>query len=273
MSVHPLFIVFLIGAFLTGVGGFALALVIAVLVHEASHAFISARYGVHTKKLRLLPFGAQIEIDVNFLPRREKINIYLAGPIGNAIFAVFLSSILWIIPESFEIVEVLLIANIVPAIVNLLPIYPLDGGKILMILCNKKWMQNVVTLFSILVFATVTIYGIFTGFSLAWITLGTMMIITICLDNANIAYGAKFGGSVTKQGRTIEIAVHSDETLYSLYKKIAKRCFTKFIIIDMGNKTLYENELEILILKFDAGSRIGDVISDVRSDGILRPRL
>jgi Zn-dependent protease len=141
LSLHPLFIAVLVISFLCGFGWIAVALLSAVLVHEFSHAFVAARLGVRTDRLRLLPFGAEITIDCVFMPADKKVLILLAGSIGNIILAVCLSSLLWLFPQVFMAVEILIIANAVPGILNLLPIYPLDGGKILYLVTGKrKWV-------------------------------------------------------------------------------------------------------------------------------------
>jgi len=138
---HPLFLVVLVVAFIGGFGWIAVALLFAVLVHEFSHILVARHFGVRTDKLRLLPFGAEVCIDCAFLSKDKKIKILLAGPMGNIIFAIVCSSLLWLFPQFFMVVEILVIANAVPGVLNLLPIYPLDGGKILYLVAGeRKWV-------------------------------------------------------------------------------------------------------------------------------------
>ena len=147
LSLHPLFIAVLVIAFLCGFGWIAVALLSAVLVHEFSHAVAAAHLGVRTDRLRLLPFGAEISIDSAFLPVDKKVRILLAGSVGNIVLAVCLSSLLWLFPPIFMVAEVLIIANAVPGVLNLMPIYPLDGGKILYLVTGKRkwviWLSNI----------------------------------------------------------------------------------------------------------------------------------
>ena len=143
---HPLFVAVLAISFLCGFGWVAVALLSAVLVHEFSHALVAAWFGVRTERLRLLPFGAEICIDCAFLSKDKKVLILLAGPMGNIVLAIVLSSLLWLFPQFFLVVEVLIIANAVPGVLNLLPIYPLDGGKILHLVTGERrwvvWWSN-----------------------------------------------------------------------------------------------------------------------------------
>jgi len=144
---HPLFVAVLVVAFVGGFGWIAVALLFAVLVHEFSHTIAARRFGVRADKLRLLPFGAEVSIDCAFLSRDKKIWILLAGPIGNIVLAIVLSSLLWLFPQVFLVVEILIFANAIPGILNLLPIYPLDGGKILYLVAGERkwvvWWSNI----------------------------------------------------------------------------------------------------------------------------------
>lgn len=176
---HPLFIIVLVVSFLCGFGWMAVALLSAVLVHEFSHALVAAYFGVRTEQLRLLPFGAEICIDSAILPTDQKVKILLAGAMGNVIVAIGLSSLLWLLPQFFLITEVLIVANAIPGILNLLPIYPLDGGKILYLMLSKKrWVicwSN--AFFGALFFSSCVFF-----FNIALLLLCVLMIININFD-------------------------------------------------------------------------------------------
>lgn len=153
-----------------------IALLSAILIHEFSHALVAAHFGVRTEKLRLLPFGAEICIDCAFLPTDKKVLILFAGSMGNMIIAIGLGSLLWLFPEYFLIIEILIIANAVPGILNLLPIYPLDGGKILFLVTGKRsfviWWAN--GFFGVLFIASCLFF-----FNIALLLMCVVMIINI----------------------------------------------------------------------------------------------
>lgn len=163
----------------------AVALLAGCLVHEFSHALIAAHFGVRTDALRLLPFGAEICIDCAFLSTDKKVLILLAGSMGNIIIAIGLSSLLWLFPQFFLMFEVLIIANALPGILNLLPIYPLDGGKILYLVFSKKRL--------IIYWSNAFFIGLFAAscllfFNIALLLLCVVMIISINFDLKPVNY-------------------------------------------------------------------------------------
>jgi len=173
---HPLFVAVLVFSFVGGFGWIAVALLFAVLVHEFSHALVAQWLGVRADKLRLLPFGAEINIDCDFLSKDKKVLILLAGSIGNIVLAIVLSSLLWLFPRFFLTLEILIIANAVPGILNLLPIYPLDGGKILYLVTGKrKW----VVWWSNMFFGALFVVSCLFFFNVALLLMCVMMIVCI----------------------------------------------------------------------------------------------
>lgn len=135
----------------------ALIFVVALTIHEFAHAYTADKLGDPTPRsygrLTLNPLahldllGTLAIIFIGFgwarpvpfdpynlrNPRRDSMLIALAGPVSNLILAVILSIVLRFIPLSLisTIISYLIIGNISLAIFNLIPVYPLDGEKIL----------------------------------------------------------------------------------------------------------------------------------------------
>jgi stage IV sporulation protein FB len=109
-----------------------LTLFVLVVIHEMGHITAACLYGWKVHKLELLPFGglAQME-EWGLAPSREEIVVALAGPCQH-IFAIVLGICLWELDFwTQDWTQYFVIANLWLAWFNLLPIYPLDGGRIL----------------------------------------------------------------------------------------------------------------------------------------------
>ena len=133
----------------------AAALVAAITVHEFAHAWMADRLGDPTPsiqgrltlnpKAHLDPLGTLTLVLVGFgwgkpvmfdpfnlrNPKRDAALIALAGPASNFVFAFVLSLLARIFPTLIPLFQLLISLNIMLAIFNLIPIYPLDGQKIL----------------------------------------------------------------------------------------------------------------------------------------------
>ena len=155
------------------------AFLVAITIHEASHAWMAFRLGDPTAKLRgrlslnpiahidlygtvLIPlfliligspfvFGwaKPVMFDVYNLknPRKDSALIALAGPVSNLIFSILIAFVLSITnlsQNSFlgSLFFYIIAINIVLAIFNLIPIHPLDGGKIFIGLLPEKDAQE-----------------------------------------------------------------------------------------------------------------------------------
>ncbi len=119
------------------------ALVFAcVLAHEFGHAFAAAAFGIPTHDITLLPIGGLARLAR--LPEKpsQELIIALAGPAVNVVIAL---ALLLLIPLQAvaelsqnpglilggHLIENLLVANVVLVIFNMLPAFPMDGGRVL----------------------------------------------------------------------------------------------------------------------------------------------
>ncbi len=108
-------------------------LFVCVLVHELSHSVTALRNGIKVSRIILLPIGgASVIDDLNIDPAVE-FNISVAGPI----MSLFLGSLFGILvvftPAGIitYIVQYLFLINILLGLFNLIPAFPMDGGRVL----------------------------------------------------------------------------------------------------------------------------------------------
>ncbi|TFE30705.1 M50 family metallopeptidase [Cohnella luojiensis] len=129
---HPLFVLVMIASIATGRFTDIVTLFVIVLWHELGHLATALRFGWSVKEVKLLPFGGVLEVEeAGTLPVREEVWVAIAGPAQNAILAAigyFLGYLGWIDKGwSDDFVR----ANVLIGLFNLLPVLPLDGGRML----------------------------------------------------------------------------------------------------------------------------------------------
>lgn len=118
---------------------YMLTLFVCVTLHELGHAVAARHFGVRVPRILLLPIGGMAEMDS--IPRRprEEIIIALAGPAVNyAIIGVLMIFVRF--PDGWnavyfhltplELWRHLVIVNIIMGVFNLLPAFPMDGGRV-----------------------------------------------------------------------------------------------------------------------------------------------
>ena len=112
----------------------ALLFIVGILVHELSHAFVARRRDVEVTGVRLFVFGGYTTMEGEPPRARDEFAIAAAGPAAS--FAV--SAVLYLasfaseaFPAMSRALMALAIANLALAAFNLLPGFPLDGGRVL----------------------------------------------------------------------------------------------------------------------------------------------
>ena len=120
---------------------YVLALFGSVLLHELGHALVASRFGIHTIEIVMFPIGGVSRPDRT--PKaREELWIALAGPMVNVLIAAAITFWFWrerglvpwrelLQPTDANLAQRIAFGNLVLALFNLLPAYPMDGGRVL----------------------------------------------------------------------------------------------------------------------------------------------
>jgi Zn-dependent proteases len=115
----------------------ALLLFSSVLLHELSHSLVSKSLGIEVKKISLFIFGGIAQIEKEPDEPAKELKIAIAGPATSILLYMLftiLSNIVVVFGAS-EVITVLLAyvanVNLVLAIFNMVPAFPLDGGRVL----------------------------------------------------------------------------------------------------------------------------------------------
>ena len=130
---------------------YVLVLFLCVILHEYGHALTAKNYGVYTKDIIISPIGGLARLESMPDKAIQEFFIALAGPIVNLIIGLFLAAILYfttgrMIPEisdfkfdePIEFIRYIIWMNFALFLFNLIPAFPMDGGRILRSLLSIK---------------------------------------------------------------------------------------------------------------------------------------
>lgn len=114
-------------------------LMLFTLVHELAHMFMGMILKLTPKKLNVTPFGFSISFENYEKSEKKRFLIAISGPAINVVIAILFS---FINMENYW-KEIIIYSNILIAVFNMLPIYPLDGGRILKCILRKNFTWEI----------------------------------------------------------------------------------------------------------------------------------
>ena len=249
VRVHPLCLLVGVLSALTGTLLPFLSAILAAALHECAHAFAARRYGFALDTLVLMPYGATIAGDIGGIGKKEGLCVLLAGPLANAATALAFVALWWLYPETYPYTDTAAYVSASLCLVNLLPAWPLDGGRILHLALSplgEVRSMRIVRAVTFLLAAGVLAFFVWSCFSSpAWTALAFAVL---------LAAGA-FGG-----GRYAPLK-------FSRKKSLARGMSERRIVISAGRpvraafRYLREESYLVLVL-YEGGEFVGEVTEE-----------
>lgn len=228
---------------------------VIVLIHELGHVAMARELGWTVKEVQLLPFGGVATMEDSYATDpMDEIVVALAGPFLNMVMmaASFLFWFMGIWTEEWA--RFFLVSNLTIAMFNLLPIWPLDGGRILLaVLC---WFMSYRQATMISMSGSTLFAGIMVGMSSLELKYN-LAVIGIYLLTLNIQAFLRFPYQFfrflvekydrqQKEAAVQAIRVHPEETVLAVSHKLRRGCSHLFYV--QGAGLLAEEQLLYALL-------------------------
>jgi len=219
---------------------------LVAIFHEFAHVYAARRFGVGINKVEILPFGitAQISETAVKQPHKEVI-IALSGPLCNFVMVCVGFFVLQSNTISSEIAEFFININIAMLILNLLPILPLDGGRVLRaaltgifgVVKAHNFCVKITRILSIFVVFAGTVILIATKFNFSLLMIGVFLLSNTLSERNSSSLIAMRGiiyshGKVDNIMRGHSIIARNSEPARKLLKSFSYNHYSVISVLD-----------------------------------------
>ena len=201
---------------------------LALSLHEMAHIFVAINKGYKLKQVRLDIFGMSVELDES-IDTQDNFAVNIAGPLCNILISVSCVALYCLIPMTYWVLKDFCVANLVLAVFNLLPIYPLDGGKIFrgFVKSDKTYkILDIVVRFSlVLMCLTGFVFSCFKSANYLLLLLSFFFVVSKGKQEPTMSI---FKYKKAKVYRVELLKVSEEENLFNLIKRIKSNYYTIF---------------------------------------------
>ncbi len=257
IHIHPIFWAIASLAIMTAHFLDLTILFLIVLIHEMGHAFCASYFAWRIKRISLLPFGGVVEMDEHGnRPLKEDALVILAGPIQHLwlFLAGWIGYTLNLIPE--DIYSLFFQYNLMILFFNLLPIWPLDGGKLLFLLLSLKQPFPEAHMNTLMLSIGSTLVFVLINFLIDPFNLNVWIIVAFLLFSLFYEWRQRrylfirfllerYYGKNPDFQSLLPLTVHKDDMVIDILERFQRGCKHPIVVEGDGSEigTLDENEL------------------------------
>ncbi len=265
IKINPLFFVLVLFLIATGRAFALLWAMLALVLHETGHSLAAKARGYVLKEVVIMPYGALMST-VDRFDRVSSVIIGLGGPVVNLLTALLLLGVWWLSPAFYNYSIDFFYANMSLALFNLLPVYPLDGSRVIL-----GFAKNKIKAVKWLKLGGVIISFIFLGLFIA--SAFSKINYTFGLSALFLLYGALFGANkemyisiLDSSSKNYEIGVEKkvikispNTPILRCYHHVSTLSETEFVVMDKDKELfqLSEAQLKELALSNKLSVEIG----------------
>ena len=197
-----------------------------------------------------MPHGASLTGAFESVKWSDEILIALAGPAINVVIAVVCVALWWIIPASYFFTEVIVTSNVCTAAFNMLPIFPLDGGRAALAFLSRKFKREkayrilrIAGAAAALLFAALFVATMFTDMNFSFASIAVFIFVSTVFPDKNSKYqrlySMAYRSKKLEKGLAVrEIIVSGDATVLQALRMLNGNYFYRFTVTDKNFKSL-----------------------------------
>ena len=243
LKISPLFLLLAVFFLLSEKWLYFTLYLISTLAHECAHAIVAKGLGYRLNSIKLMPYGVALEGEFQALRTTDEILIALAGPILNLVLALICPTIWWLFPALNSTAKTLGSVNLTLLLINLIPAYPLDGGRVFLALISCKSSRataykkaRVISLVIGIIATALALLSLPLRKNPTVVVFCSFIILSALLPDGSY-YESVFRQSSRferiKQGLPIrEILVDKSVTVKAMRKHLTVNFYTQFIVVD-----------------------------------------
>lgn len=158
---HPLTLVFGCVYIFLGKQVETIVYLMVILIHEYAHYVAASFCSVKMEGVEITPFGGCLKGEMLGVSPKKTLIITLSAPLINIFSSITLFALWWIYPTIYPYTECVCYSNLAIGTINLLPCYPLDGGRAVLAFFDDKRKAAAKVVFILTVMFAVALFGMF----------------------------------------------------------------------------------------------------------------
>ncbi len=257
IPIHPTFFLLFIWFLISGKALEFFILFFVVLIHEGGHYMVAKKLKYKLSSFYLAPYGVALNYKEGKFLEMDEVKIALAGPMTNLCFSFMMVGLWWLFPTVYSYTLELASFSLMLGVFNLLPAYPLDGGRVLVSMLSEKMERKKALKISI-IFNIVLCVLFFIGFVITCFvnynpTLALMVVFLLggimeSKFESKYERASVFNKKIKDFSPVKSLAVSDSVTLGELMKAIDASKLTLFYVIMEGGKTKVLTEKMVISL-------------------------